>query len=114
MKIVKVIPLHKGGPSSVCDNQRPISLLQVLSKVIEKVIYYRTVSHIDKENILFNRQFGFRKKHSTVDAVEAFIGEVLEGMNTDYSVMAIFVDLKKAFYTVSHSIILQKLEQVGI
>ena len=114
MKVAKVNPLHKGGSTEDCDNLRPISLLPVLSKILEKVVFYRTIAHMERENIIYSRQFGFRKGHSTSDAIMTLAGEVLNSWNEGLKTLAIFIDLKKAFDTVSHNLVLDKLEYLGI
>ena len=106
MKLAKIQPLFKSGNMLLMDNFRPISLLPVLSKMLEKVVYKRLVSHMELNNILFPKQFGFRKNHSCIDAVETFLGNVLEGLEDDLNCLCIFIDLRKAFDTVSHEIIL--------
>ena len=67
MKIAKVIPLHKGGEMNIPDNFRPISLLPVLSKVLERVAFDKVTSHLERNKIVYSRQYGFRKNHSTSD-----------------------------------------------
>ena len=64
MKIAKIIPLFKGGEVTTCENYRPISLLPVLSKILEKIVFKRMVAHMDENNILYAKQFGFRSGHS--------------------------------------------------
>ena len=114
MKHAVVKPLFKSGDVELCDHYRPISLLPVISKVLEKIVYYRVVSHMEKHNILYDKQFGFRKHHSTNDAVGVFISDLLKGWDNEMTVISIFIDLKKAFNTVSHKLILKKLELLGI
>ena len=114
MKIAKVIPLFKSGDCKLPDNYRPISLLSVLSKVIEKVVYKKTVVHLNKEGIIYPKQFGFRKKDSTIDAVMNLTGEILNAFENNLMVMSVFIDLKKAFDMVNHCVILKKLEKIGI
>ena len=114
MKIAKIKPLHKCEDVRICDNYRPISLLPVLSKVLEKIVYTRLSSHMEKNDILYSKQYGFRPKMGTEDAIANLIGEIIEGQDNNLSVIGVFIDLKKAFDTVSHEIILKKLERMGI
>ena len=76
MKVVEVVPLHKGGDESLCNNYRPISLLITISKLLEKIIYKRTYSFLEKNNILFQSQYGFRTRHSCTDAISELVGEI--------------------------------------
>ena len=86
----------------------------MISKVLEKVVYKTLVQHLNDCNILYHRQFGFRPQHSTTDAVANFVGEVLQSLDTGNMILAIFIDLKKAFDTVNHQLILKKLECLGV
>ena len=112
--MAKVIPLHKGGEKIISDNYRPISLLLVISKVIECVVYNIVVSHLEKHNALYPRQYGFRRNHSTSYAALNLLADVLEAFDKNLMVLSVFVDLKKAFDTVSHEILVQKLKCLGI
>lgn len=69
LKIAKVVPIYKSGDASNFSNYRPVSVLPVLSKIYEKVVYARVLKHLDNNNIIYNNQFGFRNKHSTSHAV---------------------------------------------
>ena len=89
-------------------------MLPVLSKVLEKIVYLRVVSHIEGNNLLFVKQFGFRKNHSTADVLYQLLHEILDGWETHMSAIGVFIDLKKAFDTVSHNIVLKKLNALGI
>ena len=65
-KIANVIPIYKSGPEIILNNYRPISLLSILNKIIEKLVYTRLLSFIDSHKLLYNKQFGFRSKRSIV------------------------------------------------
>ena len=114
MKIAKIQPLHKGGDKTTCENFRPISLLPVFSKVLEKVVFYKVVEHLESNQILYTRQYGFRKNHSTNDAVVDLVNEILKGNENGNDILAVFIDLKKAFDTCTFDNIIRKLCKYGI
>ena len=113
-KIARVIPLFKGGNTDVLDNYRPISILPFLSKVFEKLLLIRLVDFVKSFDILFNKQFGFRSGLSTSDALIEFMCDVYKSIDNDEYVISTFIDFKKAFDTVSHNILLSKLDYYGI
>ena len=113
MKLVKVSPLHKSGGRNIPDNFRPISLLPVLSKILERIVFNFMVKHLDN-NILYSRQYGFRQNHLTTDGIMNLVGEVLKALDDKFMVLNIFIDLRKAFDTVPHKIILDKLQCLGL
>ena len=77
LKLAKVIPIYKGGKKSCAGNYRPISLLSIINKIIEKIIYSRLISFLDKYNIINQNQFGFRQGYSTTMAVAQFYENIL-------------------------------------
>lgn len=114
LKIAKVIPLHKSGPKNNPSNYRPISLLNTLSKIFEKVIYNRLLNFVNKHNILYNNQFGFRKNHCTEHALIKLVDTITEALDNNKVVCSVFIDLKKAFDTIDNNILIQKLYNYGI
>ena len=81
LKIARVIPLYKSGDKSDITNYRPISLLPVLSKIFEKLIHSRMAKFFDENNVIYNKQFGFRRKHSTVHALNTAVTQIIESLN---------------------------------
>ena len=67
-KLARVIPIHKKGPQTLMNNHRPISLLSVFNRIMEKLMYRRLISYIEKYNIIYDKQFGFRANYSTTQA----------------------------------------------
>jgi hypothetical protein len=114
MKHAKVIPAHKKGNKHDISNYRPISLLSSFSKIFEKVLYIRLSSFLDHCSILSTAQYGFMKKRSTADALSQIISFIQQQQNKDISCLVILIDLKKAFDTVNHAILIKKLENMGI
>jgi hypothetical protein len=113
-KIAKVIPLFKSGDKSLPDNYRPISLLSSFSKIFEKIVCLRLLNFLENNNILTPDQFGFRKSHSAVHPMVHMMNFVSRALNKKETAIAIFCDLRKAFDTVNHEILLKKMHKIGI
>ena len=114
LKLAKVIPLHKGGDQSTPKNFRPISILPIFDKILEKLMHSRLISYIKKHKILNNAQYGFQKHKSTSMAIIDLLDKVSQSLKNKSFSCCVFLDLAKAFDTVSHEILLKKLEHYGI
>ena len=112
-KVAKVIPIFKNDNELLCENYRPISLLPIFSKIYEKVIYTRMYNYLINNNLLYNRQFGFRTQYSTVHSLISVTEEIKSLLDTGHLVAGLFLDLRKAFDTVNHNILLYKLNNYG-
>ena len=92
---------------------RPISLLIVWSKIIERALFIRIYAYMEYHNLFFNRQFGFRTKHSTIDALVELVEKIRLNCR-NVKAISFYLDLKKAFDTIEHDILLKKIENTGI
>ena len=113
-KIAKVTPLQKPGNKSDVSNLRPVSLLPIPSKLIEKIVHNRIYKHCKENNILDKKQGGFRPNHSTTKSTAFFINDIYTAINNNEMLIATFIDAMKAFDTVNHNILLKKMKLYGV
>ena len=114
MKIAKLIPLYKAGDRANPDNYRPISLLPVMSKILESVVHEQLQNFMTSNTHYCKTQFGFRKKSSTINACQRFMSDVLHAVDSDSYVLSVFIDLRKAFDTLSRPVLVNKLHKYNL
>ncbi|KAF2345606.1 Reverse transcriptase domain, partial [Trinorchestia longiramus] len=107
-------PLHKAGDINTASNYRPISLLPVLSKILEKVISNQLSTYLDKSNLLHPNQYAYRKHTSTQDALLNITEKIYSDIDTKNVTLLLLLDLSKAFDSVEHTRLLQKISNLGI
>ena len=113
LKIAKVSSVFKKSDNALRDNYRPISVLPCFSKILERIIYNRLYSFFSENNILYKKQFGFQKQHSTDHAIDHLVNEILKSFESNCYTLGVFIDLTKAFDTVDHNILLKNYFTMG-
>ena len=114
LKIAEVIPIHKSYEKHIPTNYRPVSLISNIAKIFEKFINNRITNFINWCNLLTKNQYGFRKNRSTKDALFQLSNMIYNNLDTSTPIVITFLDLAKAFDTVQHQILLDKLYNYGI
>ena len=114
LKLARVVPIFKCGDSTAPSNYRPISILSFFSKIFEKLLYKCLLNFLDANDIIYKYQFGFRERHSTQLAIISLVEKITKSWESDDLVIGVFLDLKKAFDTVPHDILIKKLHAYGI
>ena len=114
LKLARVVPIFKAGDSSALTNYRPISVLTFFTKVFEKIVYNKLFNFISDNNILYDHQYGFRKGRSIQQAIITLVDRITKSQDIGDIVITLLIDLKKAFDTIDHRILLRKLYSYGI
>ena len=114
MKIADIVPLHKGKERYLETNYRPISLLTTLSKLLEKVVCTRVYNFLDNTGQIVSTQYGFRANHSCDQAISHLVGNIIKNIENKQITIGLFLDLSKAFDTLEHKIVLEKMKRYGI
>ena len=116
LKFSKCVPIFKGGALSPNDpvNYRPISILNSLNKVFERLLHKQLYDYLESNELLPTFQYGYRKQHSTCHATLDFTKEIESVLDSNEVAVSVFMDLSKAFDTVDKTILCQKLHKLGI
>ena len=114
LKVAKIIPIYKKDDQFIFDNYRPISLLPVMSKLFEKVIFKQLYTFFQDNKLFYESQYGFRTGHSTELVALEIVDKIISEMDNGEVPINIFLDLSKAFDTLDHEILLHKLNYYGV
>ena len=114
LKLGKITPVYKKEDEQLLQNYRPVSTLPIFGKIFEKIIFSRLYSFFVSQGILYEKQFGFRKNHSTNHALNYSISHIKSELKKGNHVLGTFIDLSKAFDTIDHEILVKKLEHYGV
>lgn len=113
-KSSSIVPVHKTGDKQILQNYRPIALINNFAKIFEKCLKNRVMNFLETNNTIYKNQYGFRPNLSTEDAIFNLTNEINTNLNANKKNLSVFIDLAKAFDTVPHDKLLEKMEYMGI
>ena len=114
LKIAKVIPLYKNDDPKIFSNYRPVSVLPVISKILERLMYNRLIKYLNDNKILYSFQFGFRQNHSAVMALITLVDKISKALENGEFAIGLFLDFSKAFKTINYDVLFMKLFHYGV
>ena len=114
LKLARVVPLYKCGDSFNISNYRPISVLNIFSKLIEKHAFKYLHSYVERNGILDDCQYGFRHGRGTNQAILRHVNYIYDKLDENQLVFSMYMDFRKAFDSVDHKILLDKLNFYGV
>ena len=112
LKECRIVPIFKSGDPKICDNYRPISLVNTLSKILEKIVTLKLTNHLQVNDLLYKHQYGFLRGKSTEHNLIHVVNYIANSLNNGKYCIGLFLDLKKAFDVCDHSILLKKTKIV--
>ena len=113
LKVASVTPIFKGGSKLDVSNYRPVSVLPIISKLLEKLMQTRLVSYLERNNIIYEKQFGFKKKSTSLAVLDMY-SKIVDSIEKRNYMCNVFLDFAKAFDTVNHDILISKLQYYGV
>ena len=113
-KTARVVPLYKKGDRNSEGNYRPVSILPVISKIFERIVYDQLCSYLNKHDLIYEFQSGFRRSYSTDTALTYLSDRIRLNMDAGLYTGIVLIDLQKAFDTVDHQILTLKLNSLGL
>ena len=114
LKLTRFIILFQSGDCQLFKNYRPVSVLPFFSQIYENIMHNRLLDFVDKNELLHSYQFVFRPSHNTNNALLLLVDRILTGFDKNEMTIEVFINFRKAFYTVNHELLLKKLYRYGV